>query len=261
MSAIRVEPGGVLTAPDPVLGFTYLPGRFKVTFDDGDSWVLTHRLDSLRIARPVDADDAFRGRPGVWIFGCSFVHGWGLNDTETLPWKVQARLPGFDVTNFGVGGYGTVQSLLQFRRSRSRKPSPRIAIIAYAGFHDERNILSRRWRKGGYEYAHLGTTATPCVCLEGDGLRFDFDLALAFAREATDAGARPVVAGISREGETEQMLRFARDHGIASVDISVDLTQRANRIRWDGHPSAVANDKSAERLTAFLATLGADGTR
>jgi hypothetical protein len=292
--AIRVEPGGILNAPDPVLGYTYLPGRFEVTFDNGDSWTTTHRSDTLRTTRPPSLERRFPGRPGLWIFGCSFVHGWGLNDDETLPWRVQERFPDRDVLNFGVGGYGTVQSLLQFRRAAERGGAPAVVVLAYAGFHDERNTLSRRWRKGTCEYEHLGTTATPYARLEGDGLTFAFDrpdytgfglvkssalaelvdedwaplevrlrrshevserLVLTFAREAAARGSLFVVAGISREPATEQMISFASDHGIPATDVSVDLTRWNHRIRWDGHPNGAANAKSAERLTTFLEGL------
>jgi hypothetical protein len=85
-----VSPGGLLTGPDSVLGFTYLPGRFQVTFENGDSWLTTHGADTLRVTRSGEAR-APAGRPGLWVFRCSFIHGWGLNDDETLPWKLQRR--------------------------------------------------------------------------------------------------------------------------------------------------------------------------
>jgi len=291
---IRIEPGGMLNRPDRRLGYTHLPGRYTVTFDNGDSWVTTHRADTLRVTRPEGGSD-LRDRPRIWIFGCSFVHGWGLMDDETLPWKVQERLPAYDVANFGVGGYSTVQSLLQFKGALERGPAPVVAVLAYAGFHDERNTLSRHWRKATYEYEHLGTTAAPYARLGATGLQFAFDnpdyagfgllklsalaeladeayaplelglnrshrvselLVEAMAREAAAHGARFVVAGISREPETEAMIEFATKTGIPAADISVDLTRRVNRIRYDGHPSAAANVKSAERLRQLLRTVG-----
>jgi hypothetical protein len=295
---IAIEPGGLLTAPDPVLGFTYIPGRFRVTFDNGDSWMTTHRPDTLRITRPDGDGRASRRRPGLWIFGCSFVHGWGLNDDETLPWKLQERLPQYDVANFGVGGYGTLQSLLQLRRAFEHEAAPAVAVLAYAGFHDERNTLARRWQKAGYEYAHLGTTKSPYARIVGGALQPSFDwpdyrgfgwikvsalaeladeaygplevrllrshrvselLVEQLAREAVGHGVHFVIAGISRDAGTGAMLRYAATRGIPSIDVSVDLGRWGNRIRWDGHPNGVANDKSAERLAMFLRDLRSEG--
>ena len=254
----------------------------------------THGADTLRVTRP---DGAPAGRPGLWIFGCSFVHGWGLNDDQTLPWKLQERLPSFDVANFGVGGYSTVQSLLQFRKALLTKRAPAIAVLGYAGFHAERNTLSRRWRKGGFEYEHLGTTTSPYAKLEGEKVEILFDrpsyagfsllqmsavaemvdeayapfdvrlrsshrvselLVDDFAHEAAIHDVRLVVAGISREPDTERMLEYAAEHGIPTIDASVDLTRWVNRIRWDGHPSGLANAKSADAIAGLLRNLQTD---
>ena len=101
---IVIEPGGKYQAPDPVLGFRPLPGSYIGLFDHRDVWHFTNLPDTTRITRPVEAyTDTSRG-PGIWVFGCSFVQGCGLSDTDTFPWKIQERFPAYDVVNFGVGG-------------------------------------------------------------------------------------------------------------------------------------------------------------
>ncbi len=37
-----IEPGGRLIARHPILGYTYLPGEFRVTLPDGYSFKMTH---------------------------------------------------------------------------------------------------------------------------------------------------------------------------------------------------------------------------
>ena len=140
---LRVEPGGALGATDPALGHRYLPGRFVVTLADGYSFRVTHLENTLRITRPLSAYGQPRPLGQVWIFGCSFTHGWALNDEETYPWLIQEQLPAHDVVNFGVGGYGTLHSLIQFREALRKGPPPRIAVLSYASFHDTRNTLNR----------------------------------------------------------------------------------------------------------------------
>jgi len=44
--------------------------------------------------------------------------------------------------NFGVSGYGTLQSLIQLEQSLTQKAFPSLVILAYASFHDVRNTLS-----------------------------------------------------------------------------------------------------------------------
>jgi hypothetical protein len=152
-------------------------------------------------------------------------------------------------------------------------------------------------QKAGHEYAH-GHDEDPVARIEGGALQASFDWpdypgfawikasALAemvdeaygpiqvrqlrshrvsellvdqLAREAGDHGVRLAIAGISREAGTDAMLRYAAERGIPSVDLSVDLLRWGNRIRWDGHPSAADDDKSARRLAEFLRDLGREG--
>jgi len=49
------------------------------------------------------------------------------------------------------------------------------------------------------------------------------------------------------------MLEFAEKNGIANVDITVDTSLPENNNRpHDSHPSAIANQKYADKLGAFL---------
>ncbi len=292
---IRVEPDGVYQSGDPVLGYRHLPGAHRITFGNGVSWTATHRPDTLRITRPPEAADA-GDPPEIWIFGCSFVHGWGLDDEDTFPWQLQERLPRLRVRNFGVGGYGTLQSLLQFREALARRPRPAVAVLAYAGFHDERNTRLRRWRKATFAYNRFGTTAQPFARLRRDGeLRYGFDdgsyrdmallrhsafmtlldeawsgledrlyeshrvseiLVDEFSRTAAEHDVAFVLAGISREAGTRAMLRHSEESHVAAVDISLDLHERGLSIAWDGHPSAVATERYARKIARYLKAQG-----
>ncbi|MCZ6783311.1 MAG: hypothetical protein O7G30_08380 [Proteobacteria bacterium] len=289
---ILIEPGGRYQQRDPVLGFRHLPGRYRITFPNGKVWNLHHREDTLRATRPVESDDGAAYRPQLWLFGCSFVHGWGLEDDETLPWQLQERLTEFDVVNFGVGGYGTWQSFLQYQDAlRTRRP-PAIAVLGYAGFHDERNTRSRRWRRATYHYDQDGDAAYPYLRLDADG-RLDrhFDEArytefallrrsalmnLAdsaysavedrlleshrvsemiidqFAEESRNRSIVFAVVGISRGPRTRAMLDYATRAGLPASDIAADLSKPGYAILYDGHPSALANRVQAARLASFL---------
>lgn len=160
---MRVEPGGNLGRPHPTLGQAYLPGRFVVTLADGYSFRVTHRENGLRITRPLAAYDDGVSRSQLWILGCSYTHGWSLNDEETYPWLLQERLPDYEVVNFGVGGYGTLQSLLQFREALGRAPAPKVAVVAYGSFHDARNTLNRYRMKGITLTGGRASVALPCA--------------------------------------------------------------------------------------------------
>ena len=165
----RVQPASGFGTPDPDLGSAYLPGQFTVTLADGYSFRMTHGEDGLRITRPLSADAGSPARGQLWIFGCSYTHGWSLNDEQTYPWLVQERLPDYEVVNFGVGGYGTLQSLIQFRKALETRPAPHVAVLAYGSFHDARNTLNR-YRMKGVTLTGRGThVRLPCARLGSDG--------------------------------------------------------------------------------------------
>ncbi|MGM9998346.1 MAG: hypothetical protein ACI38Q_02965 [Candidatus Bruticola sp.] len=52
------------------------------------------------------------GRPHVLMLGCSYLYGFGLNDEQTLAWKLNQRYPQASFDNYGTVGWGTYQSLL-----------------------------------------------------------------------------------------------------------------------------------------------------
>jgi hypothetical protein len=289
---ILIEPEGKYQTPDPVLGFRPLPGRYSALFDHRYPWHFTNLPDTTRITRPLETYIGRARGLGIWVFGCSFVQGWGLDDEGTLPWKLQERFPTHDVVNFGVGGYGTLQSLLQFQKALSERPKPLVVLLAYADFHDERNVRSTAWRDANISYARFGSTAQPYARFDGHGrLRVEhsddrvplmalrsrsalFDLGVVgygmardaflrshevsevliqqFAEESRRQDVHFVLAGIWPSYLTRATIRRFAAKGVRAVDISVDRDDPANRIPYDGHPSAFANEQHADSLAAML---------
>ena len=74
------------------------------------------------------------------------------------------------VRNYGVGGYGTPQSLLQYKRALRESDPPRIAILTYANFHEERNVMSPLRSKGlGRAWRAWGEVNQPYMQWLGEG--------------------------------------------------------------------------------------------
>lgn len=288
-TTIRVEPGGTFFAPHPTLGYTHIAGTFRVTLPDGYAFGATHLPSTLRVTHPIATYDSTHPKDEIWIFGCSFTHGWALDDEDTYAWRLQERFPEFEVVNFGTNGYGTLHSLIQFRDALQHK-KPRVAVLAYASFHDARNTFLRKRQKAVATWNSLGPLVQPYAQLESDGtLRIEmadveyreFPLmrrsALAhfiemtynnyeawrtpsdrvtealiseMAAVANANGVRFVVAFIAGN---PYMTTFTRAAGIPTVDISVDLTlPEHNNEPHDNHPSALAARKYADALDTFL---------
>jgi hypothetical protein len=141
-----VVPEGPFFRADEQLGFAGLPGRFEVTLQDTLHYTVTHNAEGYRITEPANVKDTL-DRPEIWIFGCSFTHGFGVNDDESYPWLLQERFPAYKVRNLGMDAYGTVHACLQAEEMLGRGLRPALVILAYGAFHDQRNVNSRFWRK------------------------------------------------------------------------------------------------------------------
>jgi hypothetical protein len=166
---ILVEPGGKYFQKDKDLGYTHLPGVFKITLKKTYSFVTTHRQDTLRITHPVEQDSVYAPKEKIWILGCSVTHGWSVNDNETYSWLLQEKLPQYEVLNFGVSGYGTIHSLIQLQRALKTMPKPKLVILTYASFHDTRNTFSRLRRRIVSQWNFLGPVTQPYASLDPKG--------------------------------------------------------------------------------------------
>jgi len=139
---------------DPVVGWKHRPGTYRYV---DTSWKpprvfhVTYRDDGARFCGSPDISP----RPYVGLLGCSFMEGFGLDDTESLGGRLQERLPSYSVENFGVAGYGTYQSLLSFLNFADQYQAQPGSIVVYgfADFHAHRNVksplLQRTWQMEG----------------------------------------------------------------------------------------------------------------
>jgi hypothetical protein len=128
---------------DPDLGWRPRQGQFHLHWSDQTGETLYTNWSQGRRAT-MEQQEAWdsSGRPQVLLFGDSFVQGYELSDSDTLPWIVQHRHPELKVSNFGSGNYGTYQSYLAIRKW-VREPA---AVYYFLnGFHEERNAGDRSW--------------------------------------------------------------------------------------------------------------------
>jgi len=139
--------------PDPVTGYSHVPGVHDIS--------LVGKSGTLKFRAVIDADgyrttslrpEAHAGQQEVWIFGCSFTWGFGLNNESSFPWLVQAELPQMYVRNLAGHGFGDVQALLQLQNAIDRRAKlPVVAVFSYNPFHRDRNVALPSWLRGVWE--------------------------------------------------------------------------------------------------------------
>lgn len=141
---IHSEPEFTLL-PSVGYGFALNPGEFDVTVRDSLHFQVTHTSDSVR----------YTGKSGrkldVHIHGCSYTYGFGVNDHEAFPYLLQEANSNWNIINYAVPGYGTIQSLLKLKDEVRKDNAPELVIIGYAGFHEDRNALTRIQRQAWKE--------------------------------------------------------------------------------------------------------------
>lgn len=264
---ISIEGPGDYFTKDSSRGYAHGPGEFKLTVPEPYTFKVTHSDSGLRITHP-PAENVGASKRGIWIFGCSFTHGWRLNDEETYPWLLQRSLTDYEVVNFAVDGYSTVQSLVQFQESLKARSKPTIVVVAYAWFHDSRNQLTRAWKKALLTNSRLGKMNYPYaelrpndeLVLRNDPLDYAGFLLLRYSALANylddqynasieksyrshdvskavldefwnlskSNGIEFVLAGINRDPVTAEMLESFSKKGAMTIDISVDTSLKEN---------------------------------
>lgn len=149
---------------DSILGYCLKDGLYTIQYNNGYSYTATH-IEGKRVGGQITK------RPiSVGVFGCSFAYGQGLNDTQTMSYFLQQSNDSFEVSNYAVPGYGTLHQYLILKQLSKHKRLPKIAILTYGSFHNERNIAARKhikmmaWggRKGDEKFTY------PSLSLKND---------------------------------------------------------------------------------------------
>jgi len=265
---IRVEPGGRLFQTNPTLGYTHLPGQFRIILDGVYVYTITNLSNTLRITHSLRTYPPPADKREIWIFGDSITYGQSVNDQETFAWLLQENFPAYEVVNFGVQGYGTLHSLIQSREALQKGKSPRLVILTYASWQDVRNTFIRGRRKMLAVADYLGPVNQPYARLMEDHkldiamdavqyrefplMRYSafvnaleetydrFEERHANSHEVTKAivkemvelckshGIEMVVLSLTSDPLSADMLRYCQTESIKTSNIWVDLSKNEN---------------------------------
>jgi hypothetical protein len=140
-------------AVDPELGYRELPGKYTVTYSRKFA---KRPWEHVRIQQTTNKDGTrWTGefypnyKSSVYIFGDSFVHGDGVNDEQTFSALLQQSRRDLRVRLFALGGWGLVQSYVNFNKLKSEIRPEDIIIIGYADFLDVRHVMAPSYLRQG----------------------------------------------------------------------------------------------------------------
>lgn len=124
----------------PQRGWALEPGLRDVPLEWGET--LNSNSRGIRGIRETSYDRS----PGIkrmLVLGDSFTFGDEVGDDETIPACLESALPGWEVINMGVHGYGHDQMLLYFEEE-GIKYRPDVVALVFLNMDILRNMLSFR---------------------------------------------------------------------------------------------------------------------
>lgn len=292
---------GVIGLYDPVLGYTYLPGEHPVHMSHlnffgkvNNELKATETVNSegYRITSPKKVTDLkINKQPELWFLGCSFTYGSYLNDNQTFPWLVQEKFTNYEVKNYSRGGYGQLHYLIQLehllKKSADQKNLPKLIVLTYTSFHQERNIQSdERLYKikdhGGihvYSYklpagrvnsnneleiyykglSDIIDKGKPKIDLEAEKkLKIDTTKAIFdnIDKLANKYQVKMMIAIFDSSMNQDPVLDYLhkRKYDLLYMDVDFRHDRKYNLLPFDPHPNALANQKWAEILIQKLKT-------
>ncbi len=138
---VEVSPKGWLKG-SKTYGIELSPGSYKVTLNDSVTFTTKHNSDGTRFVPDVPDSGVHIG-----FFGCSFTYGYGVDGDESFVAILQSEYPEYQVSNYGVPGWGEVQAGLRLSELIRKGMQPEAVVLVYSEVHRERNYLANSYRK------------------------------------------------------------------------------------------------------------------
>src|SRR6516164_467780 len=124
----------------PTRGWAVRPGLSRITVFNNKT--LSSNSRGLRGSSEYPYEKPL-GTLRILTFGDSFTFGDEVSDNETWSYYLEKLLPGSEIINFGVHGYGHDQMLL-YLWEEGIKYHPDLVILGFLSMDMRRNMLSFR---------------------------------------------------------------------------------------------------------------------
>lgn len=220
------------------------PIRFAVSTDARGRRRTPGRRGSAPTAARTPA--SMNGLSTVLFAGDSCTFGFGVNDAEAFPARVQAKLPGVRCVNLGVPGYSAFQGRRQL--ASLAEPVELEVLVVTFGFNDE-----ARWgAMGDYDHAERLARYDPwrpaVMSVARRGIRSLMSLS-----GRGDGTKRPRLTDEEYAEQIRAIIAWAREHGAEPI-----LVARPQAVQMD-QPGRFPKQDVLRRIAVVQRTAYLDG--
>jgi len=157
-AGVEVDPEQTTVEPkpyfieDPKIGYYTPPGKYTMTFRR--RYNKFSQYEYLK-AKLTFADDSTRWTGDTWkstgntiyVFGDSYIFGYGVNDEQTFSYLLRQSLKNTNVKLVANAGYSLIQAFINFERIKNDIGENDIIILGYADFYKPRHVAAPSWTK------------------------------------------------------------------------------------------------------------------
>ena len=162
----------------------------------------------------------------VTFFGDSNTFGWGLNDTETLPYLFYAQNENYNVFNYGIIGGSVNQTLQMFRNNTNHLGD--LNIVFSSAYHLPRIACNRDF-----------SFNSPTFKLTNKGLVFDGYCILSFLKFNFQVPG--IIGSIVNRSEIVKILNkaFTNEFTSQNIKLYLEILNEINQISIDNNKNLV----------------------
>ncbi len=143
-----------------VLGWK--PKEGKYTFQSKDKPSKLNKVEIMKFGNRFSGDNK-DNLENIFLFGGSFAFGEGVSDKETFAFNLNFLTPNYNIYNFAVPGYGTIQSILMLEHVKNKVKLPKIIIYNFIDHHKVRNVARGEWLGHLLQTSNKNSTLDPKV--------------------------------------------------------------------------------------------------
>jgi hypothetical protein len=129
---------------DSLIGYSLLPGKYTLHYQNGYSFTTTHNKFGERM---ISNTKKFESLPKIAIYGDSNFYGFGLQDNQTWAYLFQQKNKSIQVINHAVFGHSLYLNYLKFKNKIQSGESPIAAVFLIASYDFGRQTMNAQSRK------------------------------------------------------------------------------------------------------------------